>query len=660
MLGNSRGTSCVHKPRVLVFDIETNGFYHELDRVHSLVIKDPETGDVYSCSPAYAATKSNRAASSSQLHGRYQRLSVEQGLQILESADVLVGHNIVAFDLPALWKVYPEWGAKFHLSTSGGLTRDTMLLSRLFYTDMKDRDMKRKGFPGKMTGKHSLESWGYRLGNYKGDYTGGFDHWSQEMQDYCEQDVEVSLDLWNKLTPIAAEWGIDIFDPSPAPDKSCIQLEHDVARIVARQEKFGFAFDVDAAQKLAGELFGWRAELENELQHVFPPQIIEEVKVPKVSNKTKGWVKGVPMTVRTQVIFNPGSRQQVGKRLRDLGWNPTEFTADGHPKISDETLAEAARNIPAANVLADYFLNGKRLGMLATGDESWLKAERKGRIHGGVVTNGAVTGRMTHFSPNLAQVPGVKAKKLSQRKDPFQAKYRALFRASLGVLVGCDADALELRDLAGYMALYDGGAYIKTVLEGKKEEGTDMHTLNAKALGCDRETAKTWFYAFIYGAGDYKLGLILNVRGNYNQVAAIGKQSRAKFLKALPALGKLTQRVQERVKRGYVIGLDGRRIFLRSEHAALNSLLQGAGAIQMKMALVILDNTLQSKGYQTGRDYEFVVNVHDEIQTDTKEELADFVGRTAAWSIEQAGVFFNFRCPLKGNYVIGRDWSETH
>ena len=114
------------------------------------------------------------------------------------------------------------------------------------------------------------------------------------------------------------------------------------------------------------------------------------------------------------------------------------------------------------------------------------------------------------------------------------------------------------------------------------------------------------------------------------------------------------------MKRGYVIGLDGRRIFIRSEHAALNSLLQGAGAIQMKMALVILDNTLQSKGYQTGRDYEFVVNVHDEIQTDTKEELADFVGRTAAWSIEQAGVFFNFRCPLKGNYVIGRDWSETH
>jgi len=326
--------------------------------------------------------------------------------------------------------------------------------------------------------------------------------------------------------------------------------------------------------------------------------------------------------------------------------------------VDEEVLKQLP--YPEAQVLSEYLMVEKRLGQLATGKEAWLKHVRPdGRIHGEVTTNGAVTGRMTHSKPNIAQVPGLTDKKTG-KPMPYGKECRSLFIVPVGKkLVGCDADALELRCLAGYMARYDGGAYIKTVLEGKKELGTDMHTVNAKALGTTRDIAKVWFYAFIYGAGDFKLGTILNApRGKEMEW---GRRSRARFLKNLPALKTIIEKVQKAVaKKGFLKGLDGRQLRVRSSHSAFNTLLQSAGAILMKAALVLLDEDLQRAGYVPGRHYEFVANVHDEFQIEADEEIADDVGKRAVTAIIKAGEFFGFGCPLNGNAECGSSWATTH
>jgi len=661
----------------LVFDIETNGLIPELTTIHSLVIRDADTGQVWSCT-----------------NHRDDYLSVRGGLDLLMEADTIVGHNIVDFDIPAIQKLYPWFQPK-------GLVRDTIVMSRLMYADMTDADFrqeKRKGkgkwIDQKLFGRHSLESWGQRLGCWKGDYgkereaegkalgLRGEDlvqfvwgSWSQEMQDYCVQDVEVTTQLWDKLNRkgFSAE---------------SVNLEHDVRRIISRQERYGFLFDNKAAVELLGILSQEKADLEKQLQAAFRPWFrdlgrktptakrrVSQSHLPAIGVETdrKGKPKlnkktGLPIPIYPKcefspdapyteiklVPFNAGSRLDIADRLKKLrGWKPKEFTADGHAKVDEEVLSSLP--YPEAKLLTRYLLVQKRLGQLADGKEAWLKnVKADGRIHGSVNTNGAVTGRMTHSRPNMAQVPGSGA--------PYGNECRALFIVPAGKkLVGADADALELRDLAGYMAAYDGGAYIKTVLEGKKEDGTDMHTQNASALGCDRPTAKVWFYAFIYGAGDFKLGLILGVKGSKQQVTAAGKTSRAKFLKALPALAKLVDAVKKKARtQGWLKGLDGRILTVRSEHAALNTLLQSAGAIQMKRALVILDNNLQSLGYVPGTHYEFVGNIHDEWQIEVNEDIATLVGLEAEKAIRLAGEYYSFRCVLAGNSVVGKSWKETH
>lgn len=612
-----------------IADTETDGLLDELTTIHCLVFRNIETGQIYSCAdhPGYTP--------------------VADGLKLLADADTLVFHNGIGFDIPAIQKVYPDWKPR-------GIVRDTLVLTQLLYpkevVEAIDFPLREKGkLPGNLIGRQSLEAWGYRLGEYKGDYKGPWHTWSPTMQEYCEQDVAVTTKLWQRIQArLRAEeepeatripWG-----------EECIELEHRVAWICARQERRGFAFDVPAATALYATLSSRRAELEDELKRVFPPKEVRTTFVPKVNNRVRGYVKGVPMAKVKVIPFNPGSRKQVAERLVKMGWQPTEFTKDGTPKLDDEILGGLP--YPEAKVLAEYFLVAKRLGQLGDGREAWIRHERKGRVHGRVITNGAVTGRMTHRV--IANVPRV--------GTPYGKEMRALFMAGTGyVLVGCDADALELRCLAGFMARFDGGAYIQTVLNGRKEDGTDMHTLNAKALGCDRETAKTWFYAFIYGAGDYKLGLTLLGLLSKTKLVAAGRTGRARFLAGLPAMGKLVKAVAARVKeRGYLIGLDGRKLRIRSDHAAINTLLQSAGAVLMKKAQVILDDDLQAAGLVPGEDYEFVITYHDEFQIEALPHLAEQVGKTASDAIRKAGEFFGFRCPLKGNFDIGKNWADTH
>jgi DNA polymerase-1 len=648
-----------------VFDIETDGLLHELTGIHCLVLQNIDTGELISCTdraPGYT--------------------SISRGLELLAEADLIVGHNVITFDIPAIKKIHPGWKPR-------GRVLDTLVMTRLMWPRevLRETDFKlqKSGkLPGQLIGSFKLEAWGYRLGNYKGDYPGPWDKWSVQMQEYCDQDVRVTLDLLKRCE--ARQW---------APES--IELEHEVQWVVARQERHGFAFDQEVAGRLFAILTQRKTELEQALQDAFPPWVVETPFIPKVNNKKIGYVKGEVFIKRKIVHFNPASRDHIAHILKDkYNWEPQEFTKDGKPKLDDEVMSSLP--YAEAKILAEYLMVEKRLGQIATGKEAWLNhVAWDGRIHGGVITNGAVTGRMTHSKPNIAQVPGLVDKKTGQPM-PYGKECRDCFIAGPGkILVGCDADALELRCLAGYMAKHDGGSYIKTVLEGKKELGTDMHTVNAKALGCSRDQAKVWFYAFIYGAGDFKLGTILNAPEGEER--EWGSRSRARFLKNLPALGKITKQVKNRVE-GVIIdpqtkrrlqpveaklkgvpipptwlkGLDGRQLRCRSSHSSFNTLLQSAGAILMKKALVILDTQLSgvlpsvigTRGpeaatrFTPGRDYEYIANVHDEWQIEVEKEIADDVGREAADAIKAAGVAYKFPCPLAGNYAKGRSWADTH
>ncbi len=261
---------------------------------------------------------------------------------------------------------------------------------------------------------------------------------------------------------------------------------------------------------------------------------------------------------------------------------------------------------------------------------------------------------MTHSGPNLAQVPANHA--------PYGEDCRACFVADDGhILVGVDADALELRDLAGYMAIFDNGAYIDTVLKGNKSNGTDMHSINARILGISRDNAKTFFYAFIYGAGDQNLGAQLGAVGDVAQRRR-GKEARAKLLAGLPALGRLIELVGKKIEQnGFLVGLDGRRLTARSKNAALNTLLQSAGAVQMKRGLVILyDMLVHDLGFKWGEDFAILALIHDEWQATVKPELAELYAETAVNAIRKAGEFYGFRCPLDGQAQKGMNWKETH
>ena len=291
-----------------------------------------------------------------------------------------------------------------------------------------------------------------------------------------------------------------------------------------------------------------------------------------------------------------------------------------------------------ATLIRDYLMLQKRISQI----ESWMEAVGKdGRVHGKVITNGAVTGRMTHSSPNMAQIPNA--------GSIYGPECRECWSVEEGnVLVGCDASGLELRMLAHYMK--DDG-YVRTVTEGSSKEGTDVHTVNQHSAGLPtRDAAKTFIYAFLYGAGDSKIGSIVG------GTAKDGERLKSKFLKQTPSLAKLLERVKKQSTKGWVPGLDGRRIWVRSEHAALNSLLQGAGAIVMKKALVLFHDKIKKYKWPV----KLVANVHDEFQFECPPDIAELAGLAAKMSIVEAGEYFKLRCPLDGEYKIGRNWKETH
>ena len=410
-----------------------------------------------------------------------------------------------------------------------------------------------------------------------------------------------------------------------------MDIEHNIAWILNQQTKNGFKFDIDKANELVITLTTKYERLNQKLIKEFGSwyEKIDEV-IPKIDRSP--FSKGSPYTKVKRVDFNPNSRLHIVKRLRDkYGWEPKIFTEKGNVKI-DESILKTI-DLPPAKILSEAFLIQKRLGQLFEGNQAWLKnVEEDGRIHGRITQNGTVTGRMCHYSPNMAQVPAVRSE--------FGKECRELFTVDSGkVLVGVDASSLELRCLVGYLAPFDNGEAIENLLSGK-----DAHQQNADILGCTREQAKTWLYAYIYGAGDEKLGFIL---GNKK-----GKETRERFMNAFPALKQLTDKIKNKVRTtGYIKGLDGRSIKCDKEHVALNYLLQSAGSVIMKKALEIVDKSIFVK---------FVANVHDEWQLEVSEDIAEKVGQICCEAITQAGIDLNFPCPMEGKYKIGKTWYDTH
>lgn len=610
---------------MLIFDIETNGFYDVVTTIHCVNLWDTES-------------KTLEQYADHAFDGRTG--TIAQGLARLAAADMLCGHNITKYDIPVIQKLRPEW------RTSAQLI-DTLILTRLLFPETGDDDDKliaASKMPAKHRGAHKLEAWGYRLGCMKGEYAGPWEEWSPTMQEYGVQDIVVTRKLYAHICtrPLPAE---------------AVAIEHGIAPILVRQEQRGFAFDETAALDLLATLSKEKLRLSTELRERFGwwwardggKDFVPKRDMPKV-----GYVAGVPLTKVKQVYFNPASRDHIARVLeKQFGWVPTARTPTGKAEISEESLRDVRH--PEAKALIDYLTVDKRLGQLADGKEAWLKHVRNGRIHGSVNQLGTVTGRMSHSFPNVAQVPRV--------GNPWGTECRSLFRAGDGyVLVGIDASGLEARNLAHFMFPFDKGAYVQTVTAGTKEEGTDVHSVNMKALGItSRDDAKTWFYAFMYGAGDGKLGKIISKVNAKFKNAKRGKADRARFLGNMPALAKLITAVKSKAQTFKRLrGLDGRSLYVRSDHSALNTLLQSAGAVVMKKALLIFDTKLQAFGLVPGKDYEFVANIHDEWQVEARADLAETVGRMGVEAIRQAGDHFGFRCPLDGAYAVGPTWAATH
>jgi DNA polymerase I len=510
-------------------------------------------------------------------------------LKTLEDNPLVVAHNGIFFDFPILNRL---WNTKIKAS----MCVDTLVMSRLMS-------------PNRENG-HSLAAWATRLGTNKIEFTDFDGGLTPEMQEYCVRDVEVLEKVYNELLQEQQRYGFS---------QQSIELEHKVAIIIARQERNGFRFDLPKAMVLLAGLKDKMASIEASLQFIFPPIVTE-----RISEKTGKRLKD------DVEVFNPGSRQQIARRLQEKGWQPKKHTEKGQVIVDESTLAGV--DIPEARAIAEYLLIQKRVAMV----ESWIESVSNGdRIHGKVITNGAVTGRMTHHSPNMAQVPSVGSE--------YGGECRELFTVPEGYkLVGIDASSLELRMLAHYMKDKD---YAKEVVEG------DIHTKNQTAAGLQtRAQAKTFIYALLYGAGPAKIGKI--VGGSAKE----GQKLIDTFLRNTPALQALRNKIEKLSVQGSLPGLDGRKLQIRSAHAALNTLLQGAGAIVMKQALVLLDEGIRKKGL----DAKFCANVHDEWQLEVAEKDAQTVGELGVDSIRKAGIVLGMRCPLDGEYKIGTNWKETH
>lgn len=638
----------------LICDVEADGFLEDMTRIWTIQIgtEDGDDVDIYADQPGYPPLK--------------------EGIERLKIADKVVFHNGMKFDIHAINKIFPGTLRPEQLY-------DTMVGGRLLFPQYKT---------------HALAAWGERLKCAKGEYTGDFKSFTQDMVDYARQDIVVTRALWHKLREKFQAW-----DWMPSFEMECL-----FQYVIGLQEQNGFMLDIPLAVELEGELRQELADIAIELQEIFPPRIVPDGKKlskayrqksvkpttwfglkrksdnPELWDQVKHWDNIETEWHRVTVeIFNPSSRAQVADRLiHKYGWKPWKFSDSGQPTIDEDVLSELP--FPEAKAMMRYLTVEKQLGQIInkSGDRGWLiyVNEKTARVHGAVNTLGASTGRCSHFAPNMAQV-NKKNKKMRECWIPRPG----------WKLVGADADGLEFCCLAHYVAPLDKGITTERVINGDKAKGTDVHSANRDAVlqvltdagypinvlsveerASIRDDAKTLIYALMYGAQDPKLGMTIvemfkrfNVKSKHKS-SMLGGMAREALGKGIPGLDKLIADVKKRaMKRGFVKGIDGRKIYVKSEHSAFNFLLQGAGAIAMKMALVIFHfEELPKTGWVHGVDFGYCANVHDEVQIEARPEIAQQIGDLFARCITLAGERLGFRCPLTGTADVGNTWKDTH
>lgn len=682
----------------VVFDSETDGLLPELTKIHVIslcVIKDGVRGRTYA----------------------YEGDELDDAVGIIEEADVILGHNIIDFDLPAIEKLYPDFAPR-------GKVRDTLVLSRMVFADEKDRDFRRfrqGSIPGHLIGRHELAAWGYRLGRHKGDYAKemraeGKDPWKDwdavRGVPYCIDDTELATDLWEKIKRTG--WA-----------EEAILLEHQVHELMFLQEQYGFPFNVLEAKNLETkvriEFDRLTAESKQHFGMWFAPkktykgvpreeygedksrQRWGEVRVPTKSlhfkdhTRRSDVVAGAPYCEIVSKDFNPNSRPMIIDRLTKIyDWEPAEFTENGSPTVDDEVLRGLAEHWPICDILAETFFHKKLLGMLADGANAWLKlVTPSGLIHAYCNVGGTRSGRASHVSPNIAQVPKVKIVDVKNKDGSFNklilgldgqplpecfkddgslkksivlkgrsGRYgwecRNLFTVPSGWwMMGSDLKGLELRNFSHHLAEFDNGEYATLVLSG------DPHAKNQQAAGLPtRDDAKTFLYATLYGAGDEKIGTIVCPPNTpTHTLKARGKELRAKFQQGIPAYRDVIRKITKQSRRGYLIGLDGRKLYVKSSHSALNLQLQSDGAIIAKRWNVIFHQLMAEAGYVMGWDGDYVPLcwVHDEIQCACRtREIAERASELAKRAALMAGEYFDYRIPIEADAKVGHTWAQTH
>jgi len=614
-----------------------------------------------------------------------------------------VGHNIIGYDSPNVNRILGEeiipWQS----------CEDTLVWSRLFRPTAPFKEVPK--VYNRQWG-HSLEAWGRYFHYPKGSWS-DFSKFSEAQLEYCIRDTKLGILIYKALLKEKLNFS-----------QQSIDLEHCVAYMLHKQVTNGFYLDQDKAKKLQETTRNLLEDMNGKLQTLFPPEYkLVQTYTPKFNKDTSlskvseriikrySETEGCKAELKpdgtydlfTKESFNPNSGQQVAKRLLGIGWVPVAFTEKGNIKTDKETMEEALSGLLEANpdkpelrFLADY-------GIVSNRNEKaskWLELANipdwgDGRVHGSVIGVGASTHRMAHFADNMANIASVEMEKIDGKEVP-----KLGLRGGFGwdsrdcwsvptpqhCLVGVDASGIQLRALAHYM---NDPEYIRVLLEG------DIHELNRVAAGIKiRHTAKTFIYAWLLGAGDEKVGIIVGVtEDEYDELFAYaakkkvwdqtllefqiakvrssgrkatkklmatiikGYKTKEQFLDRTPALKHFRKKVvPEAAKQGYVVGLDGRKIWVPNEHLTMGAYLQGFESVVMKLAMKIWHEELDKLGIP----YKLVATVHDEFQVETYWKYADIVGQTIAKSIKEAGVQLKSNCPLDGGYRVGRTWAETH
>ena len=564
----------------IVVDIETDSL--DATKIYCIVARNMESGDNY-------------AFVGDDCYDKFPKF-------IEKHAEKIVMHNGVGFDAPVLNRL-----ARTNIRLPQ--IEDTLIMSQLCN-------------PERMNG-HSLDSWGKRLGYNKIEFH-DFSKFTNEMLTYCKRDVELTHKVYNHLK----------LEGKNFSDYS-LRLEHDIRSIVSKQEKNGFYLDQQKAMELRARLEDQAEDIEKNVHKTFPPLKREEEFVPKVNNKTRGYEKGVPFTKVSYEKFNLASRKQIAERLMMLGWKPDKFT-DKNSAIVDEGVLSKITNIPEAKLIAKYLLLKKRTSQIS----SWLDevSNTTGRVHGRVLTLRCVSGRMSHNSPNMAQVPAT--------YSPFGKECREVWttdKPDTHVIFGTDASGLELRMLAHYIDTPD---YTNEILNG------DIHTKNMNMAGLtDRDQAKTFIYAFLFGAGAKKISTIVGSKD-----LTLGKKLIDKFLSELPRLKSFRSQVEEAAQSGKVRGLDGRLFNVRSAHKAVNTIIQGAGAIACKVWL----RNMMKHVYKKGLDVKLIASIHDEYQFEVNKNDIQSMGEVVKLSIKETTEQLNLKCPLDAEFKTGSSWADTH